>query len=331
MMADIVNVESVAEDGRSDDGIEERVHAGFWWRLLAAEIDFFVFLFFFALALGLGGSVVSASWSKGRESVLGLSIAIVVSLVYYPFLESRSWRTTPGKWILGLEIHDLAGNRASFVRLLCRHVLRVALALPFMVGLAFAAFTRRKQSAHDWLTRTLVTRRTGRAISRKLHSALPGKVRGKLYVFSSMLAAVAAITVFMLISNGLARLAAPAFEAGSAAGTVEASLKAAETLKPVVAASGGGGSRLPMVVTGSLLTQISVPGAYEFKYESKPDRLIIVYSSNRFLRGGKLILTPIAGDKSAVWRCAGVGIHEALLPVSCGGTRATYNRNGPQK
>ena len=118
------------------------VYAGFWWRVVAALIDFLVN--FLAQAILI---------------VVGLGPAgIVVSWLYFSLFESSDKRGTPGKMACGLIVTDLAGGRIGFGRATGRFFAKFLSGLILMIGYLMAAFTQRKQGLHDMIAGTLVLR-----------------------------------------------------------------------------------------------------------------------------------------------------------------------------
>ena len=118
------------------------VYAGFWWRVVAALIDFVVLLV-----------------AQTILEVAGLGPAgIVVTWLYFALFESSEKRGTPGKMACGLIVTDLGGGRIGFGRATGRFFAQLLSGTILMIGYLMAAFTQRKQGLHDMIAGTLVLR-----------------------------------------------------------------------------------------------------------------------------------------------------------------------------
>jgi uncharacterized RDD family membrane protein YckC len=141
-------------------------YAGFWIRVVAAIIDWFVVRVVVSpLHLLFGG--LSLAGALGGMPTLGLRIlgsgvtiiaVLFGSWLYEAFLESSSFQATLGKMIFGMKVTDLNGNRISFERATGRHFAKWLSLFVLCIGYIMVGFTERKQGLHDLLAGTLVRR-----------------------------------------------------------------------------------------------------------------------------------------------------------------------------
>ncbi|NHN86562.1 RDD family protein [Acetobacter musti] len=87
-------------------------------------------------------------------------VFFLLTLAWAVAFEASAMRGTPGKWVLGLQVCDLNGQRISLLRSLARNLVKIFVSFPFLcVGVIMVAFTARKQGLHDMVAGTLVLRR----------------------------------------------------------------------------------------------------------------------------------------------------------------------------
>lgn len=133
-------------------------HAGFWRRFAAHFIDSILM----NIASAMGGFVVGISMaSLGIRDELTLQITggvvgILVSWLYYAFMESSASQGTLGKMALGIMVTDLNGERISFGRASGRYFGQIVSALALCIGFLMCAWTERKQCLHDMMAGCLV-------------------------------------------------------------------------------------------------------------------------------------------------------------------------------
>jgi uncharacterized RDD family membrane protein YckC len=112
-------------------------------------------------------AVVFAIWQAGflpiTEKELGEGLGLLLALgfvlfpgwPYCPLFESSKLQATPMKYLLGLRVTDLDGERLSFIRASARQLSK-ALSLPLFAGFLLVAFTPRKRGLHDIIAGSLV-------------------------------------------------------------------------------------------------------------------------------------------------------------------------------
>ncbi|MBN2872531.1 MAG: RDD family protein [Halothiobacillaceae bacterium] len=135
-------------------------YGGFWKRLLAYLVDWFILMVIVVVVAMLGAVLLFAggvpeAWAAPFGNLVGL----IGGWLYYAFLESSAWQATPGKRLLGMKVVDRQGERIGFWRATGRHFAKILSALILLVGFLMVAFTRRKQGLHDILAGCLVVNR----------------------------------------------------------------------------------------------------------------------------------------------------------------------------
>ncbi|WP_042349116.1 RDD family protein [Bacillus massiliigorillae] len=89
-----------------------------------------------------------------------LFATFIVGTLYYTLLQSSKWQATIGKKLLGVKVVTLEGDRISFFRAIIRHLVMFSISSLFYFGFIMALFTKRKQTLHDLLAKTLVIKET---------------------------------------------------------------------------------------------------------------------------------------------------------------------------
>jgi uncharacterized RDD family membrane protein YckC len=146
-------------------------YGGFWIRVVAAIVDFFIIHFavhVVAAMFGVGGLAFHPGLrGLGHPAVLpfflvgsGVVAAITLcsSWLYEALMESSCYQATLGKMIFGMKVTDLYGNRISFARATGRHFAKILSGMILCIGFIMVGFTERKQGLHDMIAGTLVRR-----------------------------------------------------------------------------------------------------------------------------------------------------------------------------
>lgn len=81
---------------------------------------------------------------------------IVMHWLYFTLLQSSPKQATIGKFTLGLRVTDLRGKRISFAQANLRYLSKFFSLIPLCLGFLLLLSTRRKQTLHDYLSRTVV-------------------------------------------------------------------------------------------------------------------------------------------------------------------------------
>jgi uncharacterized RDD family membrane protein YckC len=136
-------------------------------RLAAGLVDAVLMIAGLALVVGVWGNN-SADLDSGRLT-LGLSLGrqpfllylLTIFVCYVLFEGARS--ATPGKLALGLRVVKYDGSRCGWFAALRRSILRpldaLPFAVPYLVGLAAAGLSTRRQRLGDMLAGTLVVKK----------------------------------------------------------------------------------------------------------------------------------------------------------------------------
>ena len=89
-----------------------------------------------------------------------LPITIVLTWLYYAYMESSTHQGTLGKMALGLFVTDLQGRPVTFGRASGRFFAKIITGLiPFFIGYIMAGFTEKKQALHDMIASCLVLKK----------------------------------------------------------------------------------------------------------------------------------------------------------------------------
>jgi uncharacterized RDD family membrane protein YckC len=158
--------------------------AGLVLRLIAALIDlvvlaipFAVFVSFLSVAMGVSTAFLNLRPGESPSAILvafgntfiylSLAFFVLMSWLYFAFLESSEWRATLGKRALSLYVADLQANRVTFARATSRFFFGRLIAHVPIAGVYYVLmdclaipFTQRKQAIHDMASGCLVLRET---------------------------------------------------------------------------------------------------------------------------------------------------------------------------
>ncbi|HET9673745.1 MAG TPA: RDD family protein [Gaiellaceae bacterium] len=96
----------------------------------------------------------------GDNLFVGFVVGLTAIWLYFAGLESSPRQATLSGPILGVRVTDLEGERLTFTRATGRHFAMYLSAItPFAIGYWMAFWTKRRQTLHDLLARTLVLRK----------------------------------------------------------------------------------------------------------------------------------------------------------------------------
>jgi uncharacterized RDD family membrane protein YckC len=119
-------------------------------RLAGWIIELFVVSVLLAVGLIFGGD----------NYFIGFVVGLTAVWLYFAGLESSSRQATLSGPLLGVRVTDLEGERLTFTHATGRHFAMYLSAItPFAVGYWMAFWTRRRQTLHDLLARTLVVKK----------------------------------------------------------------------------------------------------------------------------------------------------------------------------
>jgi uncharacterized RDD family membrane protein YckC len=105
------------------------------------------------------GLVVGTAFSNG-SLFFGFVVALTSMWLYFAGFESSTAQSTlPGRW-LGTRVTDLDGRQLTFRHATARHfAMYVSAITPFYVGYLMVFWTKRRQTLHDLIARTVVVKR----------------------------------------------------------------------------------------------------------------------------------------------------------------------------
>jgi len=160
-------------------------YANIWRRWIAFMIDAGISFLIVLVSLGISyiifrpmlelhvenainNAINSDELDQRRRNVKDISLAISIILpcvnviLYHVISEISPRRATLGKWIMGLQVTNIYGNKIGFFRSLFRFVLKLAV-IVYLVGVIYLPFaflfSKRKQGIHDFFARTIVIRK----------------------------------------------------------------------------------------------------------------------------------------------------------------------------
>lgn len=158
----------------------------FWKRVAASLLDGLIiglplYLVFYVLVLGSVQSYNSYSndyynyennYMSGETAVKIIFYYLMMvgaQILIYAFMESSSWRGTPGKRIMKLQITDKAGNPISFQKAIVRNIIKLLIGAFSNIGsgilvIIYAiaqiiSYTQTKKFFHDQLSNTVIGER----------------------------------------------------------------------------------------------------------------------------------------------------------------------------
>ena len=93
--------------------------------------------------------------------LLASAFSVLITWVYYAWMESSQYQGTLGKMALGLIVTDPEGRPITFARASGRFFAKIITGMiPLGIGYILAGFTEKKQALHDMIAGCLVLRKT---------------------------------------------------------------------------------------------------------------------------------------------------------------------------
>lgn len=127
-------------------------YAGFWKRFVAYIIDAILISVVLNLVkVGLG----SAAATTDANAASGV-VSLIISWIYFAYMESSDKQATFGKMALGIRVTDLQGKRITFGRATGRFFSKILSGITLCIGYMMAGWTQKKQALHDLIAGTLV-------------------------------------------------------------------------------------------------------------------------------------------------------------------------------
>jgi len=146
----------------------EVVYAGFWKRVAAYMIDYFVLAIPGGIIGAIIGVVLGASMGAfgggdtAIEIVAQLASALInlgIGMAYYTWFHASQGGATLGKMAVGIKVVRSNGERLTKCRAFGRYWAAMLSSVTLGIGFLMAAFTERKQGLHDMICDTLVVDR----------------------------------------------------------------------------------------------------------------------------------------------------------------------------
>lgn len=291
------------------EGIEP-FHGGFWLRWVANLID--------GVLLQIGLFIVTHAARLMPASVVLLEVA--VALVYFPLWECSAAQATPGKMTMGLVVTDIYGDRLGFWQALGRNLSKIVSNVSLLIGYAIAGWTARKQALHDLMANTCIVRRHSLEGWHDLQARM-NKTDAPVYSRGGGMPAWGiALLAIVLVSIG--SIAVPlAYRIEKIRGQVMEGMALADTAKQAVAQQLKW-TRVPP--TDNAAADIGAPQAFSGKYVTAVaidnGAVVVTYGNQAdgdWLRGKRMVLTPVLRDGSVTWRCSSADIEPFALPPHC--------------
>lgn len=148
------------------------MYGGFFRRLIAYFIDNMILLVVGVALLGIYFAVAGDFSSLEQTEVESATntfdlivniVGFIMGLFYWAVMESSSRQATVGKIVMRLAVTDYQGQRITFARGVGRYFGRLLGIIILFLGFLMALVTRRKQTLHDILTKTLVVKKDAMA------------------------------------------------------------------------------------------------------------------------------------------------------------------------
>jgi uncharacterized RDD family membrane protein YckC len=136
-------------------------YVGFWARVFASIVDsLWMMLLLFPILFAVFGMDYLDDLEKQNSALSWLLQFLLPAMVVLAFWVYRS--ATPGKMILKAVIVDAkTGGKPTKGNLVLRYVCYYISIIPFLLGLIWVAFDKKKQGFHDKIAGTVVIKYTG--------------------------------------------------------------------------------------------------------------------------------------------------------------------------
>lgn len=146
--------ESLAQSGSSQ--VVERRYAGFWIRLAAFVIDFFVIMVFGSIiALISFFAVLKGGDQKLWYPIIDIVVRLIMLLYFIYF--TYKYNATLGKKAVGIMVIPENSEKLTLGRVIIRETIgKWVSAIILFLGFIMAGFTFKKQALHDKLVGTVV-------------------------------------------------------------------------------------------------------------------------------------------------------------------------------
>ncbi|MGH8152037.1 MAG: RDD family protein [Rhodanobacteraceae bacterium] len=322
------------------------LYAGFWRRVAAWFIDFFVLSAIeWILLMALGGRLLVPWTALGPWEDMGepgrffdgavQPFGILVVWFYYALCESSRAQATVGKLALGLQVTDEYGARIGFARATGRYFGMYVSAFVLCVGFMLAGWTPRKQALHDLMAACCVVRRAGLDAWRRDAGGQPAPVDASAaatpaYPASARVGmpgwAIALIVFagsFFLVLPLVAVLVAiaiPAYASYTVRTQVAQGVAFSGRTRSLVAEYIGRRGALP---DSNDVLGLPRPDAVHARYVASimvtGGQVVVTYGgeASPAIRGGHVVMSPSGNAARMRWQCSSPDIRAIYLPADC--------------
>lgn len=122
----------------------------------------------------------------------GIPIGAIFTWLYYALAESSPKQATPGKILMGIKVTDLQGDKISFLKASIRFWLKILSFFTILIGYIMAAYTKKKQTLHDKISKCLVIKSSSDNIignERETNTNWWSK-NGKLFIYTVIIGSI---------------------------------------------------------------------------------------------------------------------------------------------
>lgn len=305
------------------------LHAGFWRRVAAYIIDWFILVpvvlvmeFVWLLQPMIAHAHDPDVPLPIGRILLFYLLAIVIPWLYYAICESSKWQATVGKLAMGLRVTDDYGRRIGFGRATGRFFGKIISGMIMDVGYMMAGFTERKQGLHDMMAGCCVVRKDALEMFEQgtlpegtgvASSGMPG------WAIALIIAAVGFFFIIPFVAI-MAAIAIPAYQnylvRTQVAEGVTLSYTARDAVTQYIASHGA----MPEDnAAAGLSSPDQISGKYVSSVAINDGQVVVTFgdSAGSPIRGEHLVMVP-QGDTSALhWQCRSPDIQVKYLPQSC--------------
>ncbi|HIE1101074.1 MULTISPECIES: RDD family protein [Stenotrophomonas] len=193
----------------------EVVYAGFWKRVAAYMIDYFVLVIPGAIIGAIIGVLLGAgmgaagSGESAIEVVAQVTSALInfgIGMAYYTWFHASRGGATLGKMAVGIKVVRSNGERLTLGRAFGRYWAMLLSSFTLGIGFLMAAFTERKQGLHDMICDTLVVDRWAYTDQPQLQRRELGTVTVLVLVVTALLA-LAGLVLLVAAVGFIAKMA----------------------------------------------------------------------------------------------------------------------------
>ena len=284
------------------------VYAEFKVRLLASFLDLLIIVAGIIIMVLIVAVFIAFT---GRDHLLNndlllpvfISIASILSLLYFILLEAGAGGATLGKRWLNIKIQDTQGQQLSVQRSAARLFAHILSHLPLLLGFLIQPFTPRKQTLHDLLTGCVVV------------YASDSK---KISIYASLLVVCIALLIPILAFFSTAGI--PIYQQYIQDVQINNGINIGKSASRAVAKFYTLNGRVPadLLDTGSKIKTSPHVASVTLNAENGELTVYLSEIARKAIRNKHLLFTPsLAADQSIHWKCSSNDIEARFLPDSC--------------